>query len=55
MPKSRTEQHEQSVELAGVLSESPVEELGATARTLSNKAYLRELANLQVELVKLQE
>ncbi len=55
MPKTRSEQREQSEELAEVWSDPPVEELGATARTISNKAYLRELAILQVELVKLQE
>ncbi len=52
MPKDKKEQHEQSVELAEVWADPPVEEIGAPARTLSNKAYLRELASLQVELVK---
>ena len=55
MPKDKQEQHEQSVELAHVWSDPPVEEIGAPVRTLSNKAYLRELATLQIELVKLQE
>jgi polyphosphate kinase len=55
MPKSKAEQSEQSVELAHVWSDPPVEELGATVRTLSNKVYLRELSTLQIELVKLQE
>jgi polyphosphate kinase 2 len=55
MAKSRDEQQEQSVELAHVWSDPPVEEIGSPARTLSNKAYLRELATLQVELVKLLE
>ena len=52
MAKSKAEQHEQSVELAEVWSDPPVEEIGSPTRTLSNKAYLRELASLQVELVK---
>jgi polyphosphate kinase 2 len=55
MPKSKAEQTKQSVQLANVWSDPPVEELGATVRTLSNKAYLRELSTLQIELVKLQE
>jgi len=55
MPKSKAEQAKQSVQLANVWSDPPVEELGATVRTLSNKAYLRELSTLQIELVKLQE
>jgi polyphosphate kinase len=55
MPKSKAEQAEESVELAHVWSDPPVEELGATVRTLSNKVYLRELSTLQIELVKLQE
>jgi polyphosphate kinase 2 len=55
MPKDKREQREQSVELAHVWSDPPVEEIGAPARTLSNKAYLRELATLQIELVKMLE
>ncbi len=55
MPKDKAEQHEQSVELAQVWSDPPVEEIGAPDRTLSNKAYLRELTRLQIELVKLLE
>ena len=55
MPKSKAEQVKQSVELANVWADPPVEELGATVRTLSNKVYLRELSTLQIELVKLQE
>jgi len=55
MPKSKAEQAAQDVELAHVWSDPHVEELGATVLTLSNKAYLRELATLQIELVKLQE
>jgi polyphosphate kinase 2 len=55
MAKTKAEQREQNVELAHVWSDPPVEELGSSVRTLSNKAYLRELATLQVELVKLLE
>ena len=55
MPKSRQEQQQESVELAEVWADPPVEEIGSGVRTISNKAYLRELAILQVELVKLQE
>jgi polyphosphate kinase len=55
MARSKAEQHEQSVELAHVWADPPVEEIGSPARTLSNKAYLRELSVLQVELVKLLE
>ena len=55
MPKTKKEQREQSVQLADVWGDPPVEELGSAARTISNKDYLRELAVLQVELVKLQE
>jgi polyphosphate kinase 2 len=55
MAKSKTEQQKQSIELAHVWSDPPVEEIGSQVRTLSNKVYLRELATLQVELVKLLE
>ena len=61
MPKTkakqaqRAQQAQQSVELADVWADPPVEELGSPARTLSNKEYLKELSILQVELVKLQE
>jgi polyphosphate kinase 2 len=55
MPKDKAEQREQSVELAHVWSDPPVEEIGAPDRTLSNKAYLRELTRLEIELVKLLE
>jgi polyphosphate kinase len=53
--KSRKDQSGGSVELAAVWSDPPVEEIGSPVRTISNKDYLRELAVLQVELVKLQE
>lgn len=52
MAKSKAEQRKQDVELAEVWSDPPVEEIGSSVRTLSNKAYLRELATLQIELVK---
>ena len=55
MAKNKSEQRERSIELADVWSDPPVEEIGSTARSLSNKAYLRELETLQVELVKLLE
>jgi polyphosphate kinase 2 len=55
MPKSRKKQREQNVELADVWADPNVEEIGSRVRTISNKAYLSELATLQVELVKLQE
>jgi polyphosphate kinase 2 len=55
MPKTREEQRQQSEELAGVWADPPVEEIGSATRTISNKVYLRELARLQIELVKLQE
>ena len=52
MPKDKAEQRAQNEELAHVWSDPPVEEIGSPARTLSNKAYLRELSTLQIELVK---
>jgi polyphosphate kinase 2 len=55
VPKNRVEQHDESVELAHVWADPPVEELASGVRSLSNKVYLRELANLQVELVKMLE
>ncbi len=55
MAKSKAEQQEQDRELAHVWSDPHVEEIGSAVRTLSNKVYLRELATLQVELVKLLE
>ncbi len=55
MPKSKAEQRAQSEELAHVWADPPTEEIGAAVRTIANKAYLRELARLQIELVKLQE
>ena len=55
MPKSKKKRAAQDVELAEVWSDPHVEEMGSAVRSISNKAYLQELANLQVELVKLQE
>ena len=55
MPTSKAEQEQQSTELAAVWPDPPVEEIGAAVRTISNKAYLQELARLQVELTKMQE
>ncbi len=55
MPKTRKEQAQESTELAAVWPDPPVQELGSETLTLSNKAYLRELARLQIELVKQQE
>ncbi len=52
MPKDKAEQRAQNEELAHVWPDPPVEEIGSPARTLSNKAYLRELSTLQIELVK---
>ncbi len=52
MARTKAEQRDHSAELADVWADPPVEEIGSAARTLSNKAYLRELSNLQVELVK---
>jgi len=55
MPKTKKEQAAQSAELAAVWPDPPVQEIGSETATLSNKAYLRELARLQIELVKQQE
>jgi polyphosphate kinase 2 len=58
MPKSKAErkrQGDQSVELTDVWADPPVDETGSPTQTMPNKVYLRELAKLEVELVKLQE
>jgi polyphosphate kinase 2 len=58
MPKSKAERKghgDQSVELTNVWADPPVEEIGSPTQTMPNKVYLRELAKLEVELVKLQE
>jgi len=49
------EQAAQFEDLANVWPDPPVSEIGAAGPTLTNKAYRRELAGLQVELAKLQE
>jgi polyphosphate kinase 2 len=53
--KSKADQAGELEELANVWPDPPVTEIGATERTLSNKTYRRALADLQVELAKLQE
>jgi polyphosphate kinase 2 len=57
MAKSRTREQQQAEheELSDIWSDPPVIEIGATAPTMSNKVYRRELAMLQIELAKLQE
>jgi polyphosphate kinase 2 len=58
MPKSKAERKRQgdlSVELTNVWADPPVDETGSPTQTMPNKVYLRELAKLEVELVKLQE
>lgn len=55
MARTKAEQKKQSIQLADVWADPPVEEIGSPERTLSNKAYLRELEILQIELVKLLE
>jgi len=52
---TKAEQARELEELAHVWPDPPVTEIGATGRTLSGKAYRRELSALQVELAKLQE
>jgi polyphosphate kinase 2 len=53
--KSKADQAAELDELANVWPDPPVTEIGATERTLSNKVYRRALADLQVELAKVQE
>jgi polyphosphate kinase 2 len=58
MPKSKAErkrQGDQSVDLTNVWADPPIDETGSPTQTMPNKVYLRELAKLEVELVKLQE
>jgi polyphosphate kinase 2 len=58
MPKSKADRKRpgnQSVELSSVWADPPVEEIGSPTQSMPNKVYLRELAKLEVELVKLQE
>ncbi len=42
-------------DIEGIFPDPPVDEAGSPVRTISNKAYLVELARLHIELVKLQE
>jgi polyphosphate kinase 2 len=42
-------------DIEGVFPDPPADEKGSPARTISNKDYLTELAELHVELVKLEE
>jgi polyphosphate kinase len=53
--KTKAQQAAEHVELSDIWSDPPVTELGATAPTMSNRIYRRELATLQIELAKLQE
>ncbi len=55
MPKHKGEGRGGEEELAHVWPDPPVDERRAAAGTLPNKVYLKELATLQIELVKLQE
>jgi polyphosphate kinase 2 len=54
-PKSQRDQQAELEQVADVWSDPPVTEIGATAKTIANKQYLRELATIQVEMAKLQE
>ena len=53
--RTPAEQARQLQDLADVWPDPAVTEIGATAPTLPNKVYRRELASLQVELARLQE
>ena len=55
MTKRGSGSDEQDIELAEVWPDPPIETEGAAGPTISAKAYRKELARLQVELVKLQE
>lgn len=55
MAKTKANSRRDSERLEGVWPDPPVDEVGSSARTISNKEYLRELATLQIELVKLQQ
>jgi polyphosphate kinase len=55
MAKSKSGQRQQDIDLAPVWPDPPVNTIGGNTRTISGKVYREELANLQVELVKLQE
>ena len=53
--KTKAQQDQEDQDLAPVWPDPPVESIGGTARTISGGHYLKELARLQVELVKCQE
>jgi len=53
--KTKAQQDQEDQDLAPVWPDPPAESLGGTARTISSGRYLKELARLQVELVKCQE
>jgi polyphosphate kinase 2 len=53
--KAQQDQDQQDEELAPVWPDPPSESIGTTAKTISGGHYLKELARLQVELVKCQE
>jgi polyphosphate kinase 2 len=55
MTKTKDVRGRDSNRLADVWSDPPVEEVGSAARSIPNKVYQREMATLQVELVKLQQ
>ena len=55
MSKTKDQKGESSVRLAAVWADPPVDEVGSPVRSIANKDYLRELATLEVELVKLQQ
>jgi len=55
MPKHKGAGKGGEEELAHVWPDPPVDERRAASGTLPNKVYLKELATLQIELVKLQE
>ena len=53
--RTKAQQGREDEELAPVWPDPPSESTGATAKTISGSHYLKELARLQVELVKCQE
>jgi len=53
--KTKAQQDQEDQDLAPVWPDPPVESIGGTAKTISGGHYLKELARLQVELVKCQE
>ena len=55
MANGRQDSGGSAQDLPHVWPDPPVDEIGSPVRTIRNKLYLRELAKLQVELVKLQE